>query len=223
MATAPSSFAWSTHQHSHALVCQSVGVSAWVRQAAAASLVWVLFVAAGCTPTDPITFWQDRLARYIEHQGNGDPTLLRDQPDLHSPRRYRPSQITFAASPSSRYDVRGVLVGVRNVGTEPWYFFLVGTTRHSGNAFSPTEDVRLIAFTPAGDKLRWRVSPPHDAPLQQYRSGRIGAARAGASAQTGFPSPLDIYHLAISESVATVTEQRSGAKWRLRLPGGDEG
>ncbi len=194
-----------------------------VRRAAATCSVWALFVVAGCMPTDPITLWQDRLARYIEHEGNGDPVVLRDQPDLHSPRRDRPSQITFAASPSSRRDVRGLLVGVRSVGTEPWYFFLVGITRHRGKVFSRTEDVRLVAFTPAGDKLRWRVSPPHDASLQQYRSGRIDAAGAGASPYTGFPSPLDIYHLALSEGVATVTEQRSGAKWRLRLPGGDEG
>ncbi|MCH7702997.1 MAG: hypothetical protein IID37_15045 [Planctomycetes bacterium] len=180
--------------------------------------VWVLFFAVGCTRVDPITFWQDHLASYIELEGNGDPAVLRDQPDLHSPRRDRPSQITFATSPSGGRDARGILVGVRNVGGEPWYFFLVGVTRHSGNAFSRTEDVRLAAFTLAGHKLKWRVSSPHEASLRQYRSGRIDAARAGVPTQVGFPAPLDVFHLVVSEGVVTITEQRSGAKWRLPLP-----
>ncbi|MCH7700142.1 MAG: hypothetical protein IID37_00515 [Planctomycetes bacterium] len=188
--------------------------------AAATWFVWVLFFAAGCTRVNPITFWQDQLASYIEHEGNGDPAVLRDQPDLHSPRRNRPSQITFAVSPSDGRDARGVLVGVRNIGGEPWYFFMVGVTRNSGTAFSRTEDLRLIAFTLAGRNLKWRVSSRQEASLRQYRSGRIDAARAGLPTQIGFPSPVDVFHLVISERVATVTEPRSGARWRLPLPSG---
>ena len=208
-----------TGPHNHTEVGRSVAVLAC--RAAAAWSIGILIFVAGCRHTDPITYWKDRLNQYIEVEGDGNPAVLREQPDLHSPRRDRPSRITFATSPSSRRDVRGVLVGVRSIGTEPWYFFLVGTTRRSGNAYSRTEDVRLIAFTSTNDKLRWRVSPAGDASLKQYRSGRIDAARSGVSPQTGFPSPLDLYHLTVFERVATVTEQRSGATWRLHIPGSD--
>lgn len=209
-----------TSLHSHSMSKWLACMSAWGRRATVAWFVWALFLAAGCTSVDPITLWQDQLAGYIEHEGNGDPAVLRKQPDLHSPRRARPLQITFAAPPANGRDARGVLVGVRNVGGESWYVFLVGVTRRSSNAFSRTEDVRVAAFALVGQKLKWRVSSPQEASLRQYRSGRIDAARSGAPTQVGFPSPLDAFQLVISERVAIVTDPRSGARWRLPLPSG---
>ena len=187
----------------------------------------VLSTVWGCAAADPIAVWQGRLAQYVERQGNGDPGVLRDTVDLHSRRGPRPERITFAALGIAGgglrlfapvRDVRGVLVGVQEVGPASWFFFLVGTVKQRPRSSAGLEEVRALAFTADRGGLHWRVAAPDSEALARYVAAlqKLGPLSAG-SRPGNFPGPTDVFQLKLSDETAFITEPRSGATWELSL------
>lgn len=186
---------------------------------------FLLFIAAnaGCASKKPILEWQKNLAQYIEHKGNGDPSIMRDTLYMHSRRSLRPSRITFSDTLShsgilpfaSKKIINGVLIDMRRIGNRYWFFFLVGISNPDARGI---EDVRLVGFTSGKNKLHWCVSD-HDPEVVSQYLGALQNVSPGTTPDryylVNFPSPLDIYNLDVSDNAVMVTENRSGAVWKL--------
>jgi len=188
------------------------------------SLVLLMAGLAGCAPKDPFIAWQEGVTRYVENQGHGSISVLRDTTDLRSPRSHRPAQITIGeldvpVAGSGLFietrDVRGVLLGVRRVGTRNWFFFLVGVIHRQGE-HPRIEDIRLAGLSAEGSGLRWSLAEADPAPLGRYLSSLTGNETPHpAQHHLLFPMFDDVFRLDVAGSIVTATETRSGACWKL--------
>lgn len=191
------------------------------------SLAMLMAGFAGCAAKDPFMAWREGVTRYVETQGHGSISALRDTTDLRSPRSYRPAQITIGqldvpAAGSSLFaeprDVRGVLLGVRQVEGRYWFLFLVGVMNRQGE-HPRIEDVRLVGLSVDGRGQRWLMTQADPAALDRYLSSLAGG-RTPHPAQHHllFPRFEDVFHLEVTGPVVTATETRSGACWKLPIP-----
>lgn len=179
---------------------------------------------AGCTTSRPLATWQQGLTDYVTRQGGGDPNILRTMQAARSRDALRPNWITYGELDvpgtmlppfADTYDVQGVMVGQQELGGKRWMVFLVATVRRDRTPSGTIEDLRLAAFSPgAKGELFWRVSPPGDPALRAYAS--VFAAKDGPMPGV-FPSPVDRFQFHAEGADITVTEERSGATWRLSL------
>lgn len=175
-----------------------------------------------CSATDPLVAWRTSVTHEIEQRGNGDPNVLRDLADERGHSTARPARITFAKLGvhgggippfAGSRDVRGVLVGQTVVDDEVWFVFVVGVVDAGAPAHRALRDVHLAALTVGPDGLRWRTTGRHPAPLAAY------AARSDppeGSTRT-FPTSRDVFDMRRNDATVTVTERRTGARWKLRL------
>lgn len=186
------------------------------------SVVAIPFVLciAGCSVRSPIAVWQDRVTQFISNEGNGDPAVLRDTAAMRARDSARPARMTIGQTdvPGAPFatsrDVQAVFLGTEKVADENWYVFLVGVTSRKSDG-PVVEDLRLAAFTPQRDALRWRIAPSDPAAVNRYVS--TNSASEPLFRQTGFPAPLDDFHLSAAGQEIMTTESRSGAVWRLTL------
>jgi hypothetical protein len=191
-------------------------------------IIFPLIIAGiGCASKGPFVAWQTSLEHYIAAQGNGDPNVLRDTPDMHSPQIPRPALIVFGkldARVSGERgfleisDVNGVLLGQRKIGPHHWYFFLVGVNKAEGSGI---EDVRLVGFVPDQKaKSHWRISDADPEALSRYLSTLPNVRKSSSSDRLlgeTFPPPTDVYELVVIGDEVTVIEARSGVVWKLTL------
>lgn len=194
--------------------------------------VWGLVLAtlvSGCQSASPIGVWQERLTAYISGQGNGDPTVLRNAPDLRSAQSLRPAEVRFSAIDipgagvpgfRSTRDVQGVLVGRATPRNRAYFIFVVGVNERAGRGSWEVDDLRLVAFDVRGQEIFWRVSPEDPKVLQHYLSATQPPARRRLfrhpDHQT-FPRLDDVFKLEVHNGVAVVTEVHSQTVWRLTL------
>lgn len=185
-----------------------------------AVMVAFMFCITGCSVRSPIAVWQDRVTHYISTEGNGDPAVLRDTAAMRARDSARPARMTIGqtdvpGAPFARSrDVQAVFLGTEKVANEHWYVFLVGVTTREADG-PVVDDVRMAAFTPMRDALRWRIAPSDPAIVSRYVSARTESD--SDFRQTGFPAPLDDFHLSAAGQEITTTESRTGAVWRLSL------
>lgn len=197
----------------------------WIRGLIARAVVVVPLPAVGCASQQPIEAWQNRVARYISEQGNGDPNVLRDLVDARARDTVRPERVMigeFGVTGPTRggmtpvYDVQGVLIGHHKAVDRYWFVFLVGVLRQQTSGAPIIEDVRLTAMTAAGRELRWVVSDPDDIATRRYISP--SSATPADPAFRIFPKGTDLYRTVVERDLIHVSEDRSGANWVLRLP-----
>lgn len=168
-----------------------------------------------------ISVWEERLCRYIEREGDGDPAVLPELRSLHSPDVLRPARITFGvldveADPpeGDSWDVQGVLVGRQTSGADSRYVFLVGIVARSGYLPLKIQDIRLVGLLPQQGRLSWETGAADPAAVQRYRETFRGAA------PTRFPGDDDSFSLNVTGDRVSVHEIRSGADWSLRVSAG---
>lgn len=178
-----------------------------------------ILTLSGCATSHPLAAWQDSLSAYITSEGNGDPMVIRDLPDLRSPHGARPGQIIFGDLGRGQRDVQGVFVGHRPVADSVWFFFVVGVMERKSGGFTQLEDLRLVGFSPRGKHLLWRLSPRDPRLPDLYATTRTttGLLHRGQVHGPAFPHLHDAYELTINGHQARVRERRSGASWALDL------
>jgi len=184
---------------------------------------------SGCQSASPIGVWQERLTAFISSEGNGDPNVLRNAPQLRSAQSLRPAEIRFSAldiggagflSLRSTRDVQGVLVGHGSDRNRAYYIFMVGVNERRVGGSWEVDDVRLVAFDVRGQDISWRVSPPDPQSLQHYLSSTQPPVRRRLfrhPAHQTFPRLDDVFKLDLQSGVAIVTEVHSQTVWRLNL------
>ena len=178
------------------------------------------FLAEG-TVTRLISVWEERLCRYIEREGDGDPAVLSELRALRSPDVLRPARITFGVldvevdpSQGDSWDVQGVLVGRQASGADTRYVFLVGIVARSGYLPLKVQDIRLVGLLPQADKLSWEMGAAAPIAVQRYRDAFRGPAA------TRFPGDDDSFRMNVSADRISVEEIRSGADWSLKVSTG---
>jgi hypothetical protein len=185
----------------------------------AGGVVTLLGAAGGCAGQRPIDAWQDSLARYVEREGHGDPSILRDSPALRSPNALRPGVIRFSklnVRGPGLFDVHGVML---DTGTPERYAFLVGVVRRPSSGRSRLEDVRLVLCEFDRSTTRWKVSPPDPEALAAY----VRAVSDGDEDlprhphEQVFPALDDVFEYEVESGVAVARHPRSGAAWRVDL------
>lgn len=178
-----------------------------------------ILTLSGCASSHPLTAWQDSLSAYITSEGNGDPMIIRDLPDLRSPHRARPGQIVFGDLGRGERDVQGVFVGHHPVADSVWFFFVVGVMERKTGGYTQLEDLRLVAFSPRGKQLHWQLSPRDPRLPDMYATTRTttGLLHRGQVHGPAFPHLHDAYELTVTGQQARVRERRSGAVWALDL------
>lgn len=202
-----------------------------LRRIAASFLVALTAAVGGCAARAPIRAWQDALTQYVDRQGGGDPTILRETVDLHSRRGLRPGRVTFSATGLPvggaswrQQDVHGVLVDVVRDGERTWFIFLVGVLRDGSGAVSQLADVRAVALRVEPGTQHWRVGSPNEVALRQYkaRSAARGSTDGSHICPVRFPGNVDVFEASAAAGFVTITEANSGAAWSVRLsePGG---
>ena len=197
-----------------------------VRSLICVSLIVLIAALAGCAPKNPFIAWQEGVARYVETQGHGSISVLRETTDLRSPRSHRPAQIIIGeldvpVAGSGLFvearDVRGVLLGVRRVGTDNWFLFLVGVINRQGE-HPRIEDIRLAGLVADSRGLRWSLAEADPAALDRYLSSlSLTGDKTPHPVQHHvlFPMIEDVFRLDVAGSVVTATDTRSGACWKL--------
>jgi hypothetical protein len=170
-----------------------------------------------------LTAWQQDITHYIVEQGRGDPNCLRDQVDLRSRRSLRPAAITFASIDNAdSHDACGVLVGQEQVGSRPWYFFVVGILKNHPRRGSRLEELQVLAFTPSGNGLLWAKGLAEGDAVGTYFDVGKERRRLRDLWRDGwnrpFPGPTDMFTLAVSGREAVVIEERSKARWKVTIP-----
>ncbi|MEW6197486.1 MAG: hypothetical protein AB1601_02310 [Planctomycetota bacterium] len=192
-----------------------------------AALALAVPLLCGCAASAPLPTWQARVGEWIGNDGHGDPNVLLKLPYERAGAGDRPARITVGATDivvglGETRDVQGVLLGCRRVAGAGWYVFLVGVVRPvppddgappGGQAI---EDVRLVALQAADGQLDWRVAEPDPAALEQYRRARDRMWMLDRP-DSAFPGAGDLFRLEVDGDVVTAREQRSGARWTLRL------
>ncbi len=173
----------------------------------------------GCASRAPLAAWQDALSAYIADEGHGDPMVIRNLPDLRSPHRSRPGQIVFGEIDAGNRDVQGVFVGHRPSAGATWFFFVVGVMQHKTDGYTQLEDLRLVALTPQGKQLGWRLSQRDPRLPEMYATSRTttGLLHRGQVRGAAFPHVQDSYELTVTGQYARVRERRSGTGWELNL------
>lgn len=185
------------------------------------------FCLAGCSTTQPIRAWQERLTDFTMKQDGGDLNVLRESAELRSSDTARPAQIRFDHDDIStsglgalggKRDTHGVMVGQHAGGNHPTFYFLVGVMdRSSSGRTSEVEDIRLVSCTIRNGNHHWETSDPNPDALKQYLSSRPGNPNPAESARTSRSFPLgdDDFPFEVRDGNALVTDARSGAIWRL--------
>lgn len=192
-------------------------------------LLLVILGCVRCTPSDPLAAWTARVQQYVLKQGHGDPLVLRETVTWGSTRTLRPAELKLTALNTTGVDaftgesddVVGVYVGMATSGGRPWMFFLVGVN-HRGARPMEIRDIRLTGFSLSEDPGRWDwvFSPMDASATARYRirpSDVAKSAGSGNDTVVCFPDPLDVYEFKISGERISVVEQRSGARWTVRL------
>lgn len=191
-------------------------------------LLQAVSACCGCTANHALKAWQHSLSTYIGREGNGDPGVLRDLPQLQSAAELRPAVIRFnklgidgpGLPPfADRWDVHGVMLD-----SEPaqamGHAFVVGIVRRTYLGACSLEDVRLVLLRMEGDHIRWHVGNRNAHALQRYLAS-LGESNSGdvarhATHQT-FPALDDVFHLRFDQTAAVAQERRSGATWHVDL------
>lgn len=187
----------------------------------------LLLAAGGCATRQPVPAWQARVAEYIRNEGRGDVNILAGLPRQCSGPGERPARAVIGECDvpvglGERRDVQGLLLGCSRVAGAPSYVFVVGVVRMPAPGAGPCdpardiEDVRVALLRPENEQLLWLVGERDDEALARYRAGRA-RARVLDNARDLFPGTGDLFRLDATDRVITVTEQRSGAAWRLAL------
>lgn len=181
----------------------------------------------GCAASVPLPAWQARVGEWIGNDGHGDPNVLLRLPYQRAGATDRPARVMVGATDivvglGDTRDMQGVLLGCRRATGGVWYVFLVGLVRsmpHDGGALHGgrgIEDVRLVALQVADGQLGWRVAEPDPAALERYRGERDRMWMIDRP-DSVFPGAGDLFRLEVDGDVVAVHEQRSGARWTLRL------
>lgn len=197
------------------------------RWTAGSVLTLAVPLLSGCAASAPLPAWQARVGELVGNEGHGDPNVLLRLPYQSAGATDRPARITVGVTDifvglGDTRDVQGVLLGCRRAAGGVWYLFLVGVVRpvppgdgapYAGRGI---EDIRLAALQVADGPLDWRVAGPDPAALEQYRRerDRMGMLDRPDSA---FPGAGDLFRLEVDGDVVVAREQRSGARWTLRL------
>ncbi len=193
----------------------------------------LILLAGGCASKDPIGAWQTSLVHYIVKEGNGDLNALRNVREAPSRKEFGvigASKHGFPFIAPRRTDVTGVLLGNRKINTQRWYIFLVGAVEYRG-AFvdfplddAQVKDLRVAAISGEGGEFSWLLGEGHAEATHQYCQRQLEAwrrshpSRAEATeAPTSFPTPKDIFRLAVAPDAITVTDEHSLARWTLLL------
>jgi len=182
-----------------------------------------LLVMAGCAGQPDVAQWQARFERYVHEQANDDLNAMRGLIG-------DTGQATFAvygeAEPGRSRDVIGLWLGSHASGDRPWQVFLVGVIDQR-----EVREVRVAAVTRDGTgRWRWRVGEGDEAAMTRYRRYHVGRdetrPREGppdAVKLADWPAPRDDYRLEAEGATLVVTEQASGASWRLSLEDAEAG
>ncbi len=192
-------------------------------------LLAIFFCLSGCTTSQPIKAWQERLTDYTMKEGGGDLSILRESAELRSSDSVRPAQIRFdhndIASTSMgplgrKQDAHGVLVGQHAEGGNPAFFFLVGIMdRSSSGRGAKIEDIRLMSCRIKDGRHHWKTSDPDSEALNKYVAARINHPEGDKmdGVNVSFPGVDDNFQFELRDGHAEATDVRSGAVWRIRL------
>jgi hypothetical protein len=193
-----------------------------------AILFLTLGLAGGCSATQPIKSWQQRLTTYTMRHGGGDLSILRESPELRSTDDVRPAQVRFDHTNTARaglppfvdrLDVHGVLVGQQVQGGNPKFFFLVGVVeRPLSSNDSQLKEIRLVSCTIRDGRHHWKTSRPDPEAQAAYRRGARNPRRAQPEAGGRvFPLLDDHFDFNLAGRTAIVRDPRSDASWELPL------
>ncbi len=180
-----------------------------------------LLAMVGCGNKVSYERWQDRVAEYVEFEGNGDVNALRDITLPNSDRK------GFAALgdrwPDKSTDVNGLLLGHREIGGRSWYFYLAGQVKNL-----TVREIRLAALSAEAGELRWEIGQGSDEAFAAYIDQKRKAwsqrfpNAAGEPYLTvpawNFPGPDDVFQLTVDGNRVAATHAASGAQWTLTLP-----
>lgn len=185
--------------------------------------VLTLSILGGCATSGrsvDLEDWQDGVEKYVADQGQGDPNVLRNN-------TWRGTQKGFSviggAVPQTSTDVNGILLAFQPIHNDYYYVFLVGQTKQQ-----VVRDIRLALLTSEQGELRWIVSKPDPAALEQYISNKKQVWETALPTQSpppdylSFPSMLDEFEVTTTDDRVSVTHLPSGAEWVVSLRQGGQ-
>jgi hypothetical protein len=159
--------------------------------------------------------WRNSVEKYVKERGKGDPAILRE---VTWPESRRQFSTIGGDDPHVSQDVRGVMLGFKQINGKRWFIFIVGVVNKE-----VVEDIRVEAMSPKdGDDYAWRTSPPNAKSLAAYVDYKTRLwkqrfpGRESAPAQyTVFPQEDDVFNLQVEQGRVIVTHPASGARWEL--------
>jgi hypothetical protein len=195
------------------------------KTATAVVLLLVSTVHVGCASdrqAASIPLWQKRVVKYVRHEGNGDPTVLRDVTIANGSRRG--FAVIGGNSPSKSTDAVGALLGHPEVNGQRWFVYLVGLVKNR-----EVKDIRLAALAAdigaPDERMRWELSAADDDATRTYLKAReqrwkslFPDRKDVPLSYTGFPVEDDAFRLDVQGERLEATHEESGARWELVLP-----
>jgi hypothetical protein len=182
-------------------------------------LLALLLLVAGCGSTSrnvTIPVWQKNVEQYVQKEGKGDPTVLRDVTLSESRRGYG---VIGSDRPEKSTDANGVLLGHRQIQGRNWFIYLVGLVKEQ-----KVQEIRLAAMTTDGTHFEWKLGAADSEALHKYRAyndrlwhQRFPQRGMAPPQYLGFPLPDDDFQLSVTETMITATHPASGARWTLNL------
>jgi hypothetical protein len=181
-------------------------------------LITSLCCAGGCSSSGSASFsdWRGSVQKYIDERGKGDPAVLRE---VTWPQSRRTFSKTGADDPRQSQDVRGVLLGLKQIGAKRWFIFIAGVVDKE-----VVQDIRVEAMNLQDDDYTWRTSSANPKALAMYRDyqtrlwkGRFPGRQSPPAQYTVFPQEADVFNVQVDGGRVTVTHQPSGARWDLTV------
>lgn len=188
-------------------------------------------LTGGCTTPTPLEAWQASLERFVAEQGHGDVNVLRrtDRPPSESDfGLIGAATAGFPFVSPRRTDADGVLLGHRHIDDRSWFVYLVGMVEYRGKFVNwPLDrprviDIRLVAFSEWAGEFTWVADEPNAETVDHYclpqreRWRRSDPSRAEATdAPTVFPTEADAFEMTVDDTMVTVTDRHSEARWAL--------
>lgn len=161
--------------------------------------------------------WRRSVMQRASNDGGGELSFLRDPVGRSERRRF---DVIGTDSPDESTDVKGVLLGRREINGRPWLVFLVGSVKERR-----VEDIRVAMLSDDASKSKWMMSSADHEALDLYRQYKQKAWQALHPDRSEppmrameFPAESDVYRLEQDDAGISIIEANSGARWTLKVP-----
>jgi hypothetical protein len=166
----------------------------------------------GCGTTVTADRWRTEVERYVDEQADGDPSGLRCVVNADGEPEFT---VLGGNAPTDGVDACGRLVDVVEVDGRTWLVYALAQLKNQ-----QVEQIRPAAVTRGSNGLRCVIGKADPKTVRHYldASSKHAPALADLEPIHTWPRPGDRFVASAEGSMLTLSDLRSGARWRLQLP-----